>query len=322
MSCGALGDAVEHAFSPDYIRDCQAIVSVRDYKSKKVHVYGQVPRPGTYYLKTKPSLRVVLSEAGGVTQAGNAHEVIVVRHGEQVARADLNRLLTEGDLSQDLTLEPGDTIFVPFDTNNQVHIIGQVYRPGPVLVDANEHVTLLKVISKSGGPTERADLKNAVLVKADGSKVPLRLDELINRGRTEFDMELSRGDTVLVPEELENQVYVLGAVQHPGLYAVRGRVTAVHALSLAGGPDGAAATSKTKIIRRGDKEPMVQKVDLTKVLGDGDVTLDVELQPRDIVFVPRTKLGKHGAWINQFLPTLSAVLGIQQSIVFTRYLMD
>jgi len=264
----------------------------------------------------------VLSEAGGVVQGGNAREVIVVRRGEQAARADVNRLLTEGDLSQDLTLEPGDTIFVPFDTSNQVHIIGQVHNPGPVLVDANERVTLLKVISKSGGPTERADLKNAVLLKADGAKLPLRLDELINRGRTEFDIELSRGDTVLVPEELENQIYVLGAVQHPGLYVVRGRVTAVHALSLAGGPDGSAATSGTKIIRRGDKEPVVQNVDLTKVLGGGDVTLDVELRPRDIVFVPRTKLGKNAAWLNQFLPTLSAVLGIQQTIVFTRYLMD
>jgi protein involved in polysaccharide export with SLBB domain len=57
----------------------------------------------------------MLSLAGGIVQGGNQREVAVVRGGlraPQIARIDVKALLG-GDMRQNITILPGDIIYVP-----------------------------------------------------------------------------------------------------------------------------------------------------------------------------------------------------------------
>ena len=55
----------------------------------------------------------------------------VLRHGKLLP-VDFNRLLHEGDLSQNIYLEPDDFVYLPAATARQVYVLGAVTQPRPV----------------------------------------------------------------------------------------------------------------------------------------------------------------------------------------------
>lgn len=127
-------------------------------------VAGEVSRPGTYSLPIAqgsqyPTVTQALTLAGGVTQSAEVGEVQIRRRrpsgGEQVINVNLWDLYRAGNISQDITLRDGDSIFVPtvtavnpaetrqladasFAANTaepiNIAVVGQVGRPGPYAV--------------------------------------------------------------------------------------------------------------------------------------------------------------------------------------------
>jgi polysaccharide export outer membrane protein len=76
-------------------------------------------------------------------------------------------------------------------------------------------------------------------------------------------------------------VYVLGEVAKPGAYPLRGRMTILQALALAGGPTEFAATSRIVLLR--GPEPKRYQIDFTRLVKDAH---DFALQSGDTVYVP------------------------------------
>ncbi len=93
-----------------------------------VNVVGTVTTPGVVALKTDSTLLSALYTAGGPTKDANLHDVQVVRNGKVVAY-DVTEL-THGDVSQNPTLQDGDTVVVPLghkiDPNNIFTILGGI----------------------------------------------------------------------------------------------------------------------------------------------------------------------------------------------------
>lgn len=82
----------------------------------RIAVMGAVNNPGTFALTDGMKLVDALALAGGPTNRGRLSNVIIVRlDGGQVKRLEVNleRAMTGQDLSQNLTLQNGDIIFVP-----------------------------------------------------------------------------------------------------------------------------------------------------------------------------------------------------------------
>jgi polysaccharide export outer membrane protein len=93
-----------------------------------------------------------------------------------------------------------------------------------------------------------------------------------------------------------------GEISKPGKYDLRGETTVVQALSLSGGFRDGAKTSEVLLIRRvSDELSEVTKVDIRKMLKTGDLREDPRVQPGDILFVPKSFLGK----IDRFIPNSS-----------------
>lgn len=100
-------------------------------------------------------------------------------------------------------------------------------------------------------------------------------------------------------------VFVGGEVQTPKLLPFNGRLTVTGALFSAGGLKTTANANNIILLRDSGKgTPIVSRLSLSEVMKKGQA--DVELAPFDVVFVPRSKIGRVDQfvdqWVKQLLP--------------------
>jgi len=93
--------------------DPSVIVSVKEYRSRKVTVLGQVQKPGSFPLTSGMTLLQAISVSGGFTSIAKSDRVRLTRKGRSAARTvELSvDSITEGK-SPDVPLQTGDVIFV------------------------------------------------------------------------------------------------------------------------------------------------------------------------------------------------------------------
>jgi len=120
-------------------------------------------------------------------------------------------------------------------------------------------------------------------IQAGGLSI-FQLRDNIRDGLSEYIKEPQV--TVSVTSVQSQKVYVLGEVQKPGAFALNTPLSALEAISSAGGFTTDAKDGSV-IVMRGKKEnPELIKLDLKSALEKGNVAQDIQLQAGDIVFVP------------------------------------
>ena len=156
-----------------FLQNPQVTLNVLQFRSQQVSVLGNVARPGRYPLETTGMrLSEILSVAGGVTPTG-ADSVILMttRNGRpQRLEIDLVDMFTTGDLSKDVVLQAGDTLFVNRAPNYFVY--GQVQRPGQYALDRG--MTVAQAIAKGGGLTLRGTDRGVRLHRRIGDLIFIR----------------------------------------------------------------------------------------------------------------------------------------------------
>ncbi len=289
-----------------YIRDPQVTVIVREFRKIRVSVLGQVAKPGTYVLPPGSRLLDLLSAAGGLTEVASLKEAQLIRPGQPATPVDLERLLA-GDLEANVVLRGGETLVVPEDLVNIVNVLGEVVRPGRYRLKGEMRV--LDVLLVAGGLTEKASVTEARLVRASRETGRLGLDRLLLHQDMSYNVRIQPGDTLMIPEETNNKVYVIGDVNSPGVFVLKTPVTLLQAIAMAGGPvpRGVATAKTAHVVRRSGNtenrivagtarvEPLpgggaLITVDLQALLRGGDVTRDVAVEPGDVVVVPQSGL--------------------------------
>jgi polysaccharide biosynthesis/export protein len=106
--------------------------------------------------------------------------------------------------------------------------------------------------------------------------------------------------SVVIAALAEHKVYVGGDVLKPGFVNFRDGMTPLQAIIERGGfTDTAKADEVLYITRIGD-EIQAQRIDLQSVV-DGDSSEDIVMAPDDIVFVPKTWVGKADVWVDQWI---------------------
>lgn len=278
----------------DYLVDPQVSVVVQEHRSQRVFVLGEAEKPGTYYLAGDTRLIDVLSQAGGAGKsAGQEVQVIRVPRaagpatpgaaGSTTLRVNLRKLL-DGDPSDNLVLQDGDSIFIPKAASFFVQ--GEVRKPGAYALE--KATTAVDAITMAGGLTDRAAPATGAIVRkrADGSqqRIPLDLSGADARAR---EVLLLDGDTVVIPAG--NTFYVLGEVKKPGAYQLDQASTVLEGVAIAGGFTDKAAPNRTRVIRNhkdGRQESIV--IDLNDVMKRGRKDKDVPLTPNDVIVVPES----------------------------------
>ncbi len=101
----------------DLLLDPRASIVLSSVAEQPVYVLGEVKRPGSVTSRGTIRLSMALAQAGGILSSGQPSSVMVIRTtgvAEATAiKVDFAGVLSAGDLSQDLTLEPYDVVFVP-----------------------------------------------------------------------------------------------------------------------------------------------------------------------------------------------------------------
>jgi polysaccharide export outer membrane protein len=92
--------------------------------------------------------------------------------------------------------------------------------------------------------------------------------------------------TVELLEALGYRVYVIGEVNAPGEYQLSQPITAMQALSIAGGLTPFAGTSGIRILRTDNGQQMNISFDYNAVADDGEMEKNIYLQAGDTVIVP------------------------------------
>lgn len=99
------------------VKQLDLVVVVRDFRSQRVFVGGEVFKPGPVQIPAPESMLQVLTEAGWATPHAGLERIILVRRGkngkEKLYPVDVDKLLTGEDMSQNVTVMPGDFILVP-----------------------------------------------------------------------------------------------------------------------------------------------------------------------------------------------------------------
>lgn len=83
-------------------------------------------------------------------------------------------------------------------------------------------------------------------------------------------------------------ISVLGQVNKPGSFEIKGRLTVTQAIAQAGGLTKTASPNRTRIIRRFNSREEIIPVRLNDIFRSGDLSQDVRLQPGDLVVVPES----------------------------------
>ena len=188
----------------DYIKNPQVTVQIEQDASQRVFVMGEVRSPGPYPFAGELSLIEALARAGS-TATTAAPQVLVIRpsHSKgsagpilpadnksdaEVIRINLTDLQSGGLTRSNITLQDGDTVFVP--RAQLVYISGQVRSPGAYAV--TEGMTLLQALSLAGGVTDKgAAGRTKVIrdVKGKKTEIKLKLTDVVQPG-----------DTIVVPD--------------------------------------------------------------------------------------------------------------------------
>ena len=98
-----------------FVKDPGATVIVKEIRSRKVYVIGEVARPGPIQLTAELNVLKALSEAGGFIEGAKKGDVVVVRAeggSERRFKFNYNEVIKGENLQQNIKLIRGNTITV------------------------------------------------------------------------------------------------------------------------------------------------------------------------------------------------------------------
>jgi polysaccharide export outer membrane protein len=204
-----------------YFRQRPAVtVTLHAATSERFWILGRVNFAGVYPLNGPTTLLDAISEAGGLSsgsalaalassigvssvapgsgsESADLSHALVVRHGHALP-VDFERLLREGDTSQNIFLEPDDFIYLPAAQSAQIHVLGAVVTPRALPTHGG--LTLAEAVAEAGGTTPDAYLSNVAILRGSVSNPRIGIVSLagIVRGQVP-DVRLEPGDIVFVP---------------------------------------------------------------------------------------------------------------------------
>lgn len=173
-----------------------------------------------------------------------------------------------------IVLQPGDEIEVKFYYTPELDVT-QVIRPDGYIS--------MQLIGE---------------VKAQGKSPAELTGELTNR----YSWHLKNPQIAVIVRTLRNRrVYVGGHVTRPGVVEMPGPMTVMEAIVEAGGFDVLRAQiDSVLVIRYEQGKRRVYQINLKPAIETGQVP-QFMLRPKDIVYVPQTRIAKVGQWVEQHI---------------------
>ncbi|HEY1171309.1 MAG TPA: polysaccharide biosynthesis/export family protein [Verrucomicrobiae bacterium] len=198
----------------------QVSLTLRGVESKRFWMMGRVNGPGIYSLAMPVTLLEALTRAGGPSvpsplaslaslggagtgtsssrqESADLKRSFVIRDGKMLP-VNFQKLLREGDMSQNIYLQADDFVFLPAAASQDIHVLGAVAQPRAVTF--TDEVTLISAISSSGGSIKNAYLSHVAIVRGSLTEPKIAIVNYwdIVKGKAP-DVRLEAQDIVYVP---------------------------------------------------------------------------------------------------------------------------
>jgi protein involved in polysaccharide export with SLBB domain len=268
-------------------------ITLGELRSIRIFVLGDVEQPGSYTVSGLTTMTNALFVSGGITEVGSLRRIELKRDGQTISVLDLYDLLLRGDTSADERLQPGDVIFAP-PVGNTVAIEGGVRRPA--IYELTEERTVDQLVELAGGFQPNAD-RSALKLERIVPGFGVSVHDLDLTGQLGESETLQDGDFVRVPfnlEQIGNAVRLSGNVFQPGLYQWTEGMTLTDLISF---PELVKPQSDLGyVLIRRELEPNVfievLSTDLQSAWRQPKGIEDLDLQPRDTVYVFNSEVGR------------------------------
>ena len=165
----------------------------------------------------------------------------------------------------------------------QIYVLGSARQPGAYTVSSLS--TLVNALFASGGPSATGSMRHIQLRRNDQLVSDFDIYNLLRHGDKSHDVQLLPGDVIYIPP-VGPQTALLGSVNEPGIYEMRGDTSVAAALEDAGGLTSLAGTDRVLLERVEDHRS--RRVDefgldasgLQRLVKDGDVLRVFPLSPQ------------------------------------------
>lgn len=154
-----------------YHRHPRVIITPVELRSKRYVILGKVVDKGAFPLEHPVTLIEAVARSRGIETGlfeGNTVEMadlprsFVVR-GQRRLDLDFEKLFFEGDLSQNVGIEPGDFIYFASAISNDVYVLGEVGQPG--VFGFTPRLTALGAIAVRGSFTPSAYRGRVLIIR-------------------------------------------------------------------------------------------------------------------------------------------------------------
>jgi polysaccharide biosynthesis/export protein len=283
IAAAMLAAAAPCASAQEYILGDGDLLKVTVYENEDLSVRARVSGDGTINVPLIGEMQL-----GGLT-VGAAEKMFVER------------------LKQGYLVDPHVSILVEEYRSRKVTILGEVAKPG--LYELPGNASLLEIISKAGGLTDKAG--STVIIKrrvakpeeaqpeegqpqppvqqsaqgrtpeqstagqTDVTYISVNLNSLMDKGDPSANMSVQDGDNIFVNKG--GFIFVTGQVKKPGAFKFEEGTTVMKAIALAEGLTDRAAPGRTVLIRKQGQSEREMKVDM-----------GFPVMPDDLISVPES----------------------------------
>src|ERR1051326_4417517 len=197
----------------NYVREKpQVSIILRAVESKRLWVLGRVQSPGVYAIAAPMTLLEAISMAGGTLTlsnyrdqeaAGISQELADLKHSFIIRQGrllpiDFERLLKQGDFSQNIYLQADDFVYLPAARSKEVYVLGAVTEPRAIVYA--EGLTVAGAVASAYGTIKGAYMHHVVVVRGSIAQPEVFVVDYkgVIRGEAR-DIALQPHDIVYVP---------------------------------------------------------------------------------------------------------------------------
>lgn len=202
-----LRDRIAAMLTAKYVNQAYVTVNVKEYANRPILVLGGVAKPGALNVAGRWTLQQAILAAGGLAP-GAGRKIAVLRTAENGLtdriEIDSDELFVKLNPIWNIPIYPGDVVNVGTRQEVVIYFLGEFKTTGAVKVMSDEKLTLLRMVARVGGLTERA-AKGSLRIKrtdADGKTTEIVASYSRILSGKDPDIPLLPDDVVVAKESL------------------------------------------------------------------------------------------------------------------------
>jgi len=202
-----LRDRITAMLTAKFVNQAYVTVNVKEYANRPILILGGVARPGALNVAGRWTLQQAILNAGGLAP-GAGKKIAVLRTAENGLtdrlEIDSDELFVRLNPVWNIPIYPGDVVNVGTRQEVVIYFLGEFKTTGAVKVMSDEKLTLLRMVARVGGLTERASRGRLRIMRTDAEGKTVEIEASYSRilSGKDRDVLLMPDDVVVAKESL------------------------------------------------------------------------------------------------------------------------